>query len=308
MNTTKQDAIEKILLLMQEHAITLNEIKTRLEPVEKKNSSSLIKKFFGFVGVTFIFCGLVIYMSEHWAMMNSAARIIITLGVGVALFFFAIIASRDTRYEKMLTPLFILAALFETGGMFVAIKELFSSSGDLRYAALLVFGTLFTQQIIAFAKIQRTSLLFTSLFFAWAATTILLDLLGMKSDYISLSIGFSLTCIAYGLTKTSHHSLSPIGYLIGSTLFLWGMFLVLQHTSFELVFLGISILTVYISTLLSSRMLLLTGTASMISYISYFTNKHFVDSVGWPIALILCGMMILVIGAVAMNLGKGMSK
>jgi hypothetical protein len=46
----------------------------------------------------------------------------------------------------------------------------------------------------------------------------------------------------------------------------------------------------------------------MIVYIGYFTQKHFVDSVGWPIALIIFGLVMFGISGVAIRIGKGMRK
>jgi hypothetical protein len=42
----------------------------------------------------------------------------------------------------------------------------------------------------------------------------------------------------------------------------------------------------------------------MLSYIGYFTAQHFVHSVGWPVALILLGLMFFAISSFALRIRK----
>ena len=39
----------------------------------------------------------------------------------------------------------------------------------------------------------------------------------------------------------------------------------------------------------------------MLSYIGYFSAKHFVDSLGWPVTLVLMGIAFLGIGTIAIK-------
>jgi hypothetical protein len=302
---TKQDVIQQILTLMKEYEISLHELsESQNQNPDVQGSNTIIKKLFAFIGGIFILSGLGIYISQHWSEMNSAARIIITFGTGIALFVFAIIGSREQKYAKILTPLFLLAALFELIGMFVTINELFPRGHDLRYAALVVFGTLFLQQIFTFWKTPRTSLIFISLLFGYAFYSIAFNLMWVASDTVSTLLGASLICISYGLDQTSHRAIAPFWYLFGSIIFLYGVFSLCQNTRVELLYIGISTLIIYLSTIVRSRTLLFSGTVSLIGYIGYFTSKHFVNSIGWPISLILFGLIMLGISAAAFNIGK----
>ena len=55
---------------------------------------------------------------------------------------------------------------------------------------------------------------------------------------------------------------------------------------------------------LKSRMVLLLSTLAVIGYIIYFTAEYFADSVGWPIALILLGFIIIGLGYMSISLNK----
>jgi len=55
---------------------------------------------------------------------------------------------------------------------------------------------------------------------------------------------------------------------------------------------------------LKSRLVLLLSTLSVISYIIYLTAEYFADSIGWPIALILLGFIIVGLGYMSLALNK----
>ena len=39
-------------------------------------------------------------------------------------------------------------------------------------------------------------------------------------------------------------------------------------------------------------------------YVGYFTKENFADSVGWPLALILLGILMMAIGAFAVRIHR----
>ena len=69
-------------------------------------------------------------------------------------------------------------------------------------------------------------------------------------------------------------------------------------------FLGAASGLVYLSTVVHSRMLLFVATVGMLSYIGYFSAKHFVESIGWPIALMVFGLLLIGMSALAFRISK----
>ncbi|MGC2166261.1 MAG: hypothetical protein WA632_09635, partial [Gallionella sp.] len=53
---------------------------------------------------------------------------------------------------------------------------------------------------------------------------------------------------------------------------------------------------------LQSRALLFTTVVAMLGFISFYTAKHFANSLGWPITLVLLGVAFLGVGTIAMKL------
>jgi len=124
-------------------------------------------------------------MAMNWDVMNTAARIIITLGSGIAVFIMAIVASGDERYTRVKTPLYLIAAALQPVGIPVAIDE-FSAGGDWHYAALLTAAMMGFQQGAVFWQKRDTTLLFTTLLFVLWVFGVSLDLLAVDEDLIAL--------------------------------------------------------------------------------------------------------------------------
>jgi len=303
---TKQEAIEQILGIAREHGLTPAEIEAALtvaEPGGLEPSASMLGRILGYLGGTFIFAGLSIFIALNWDVMNTAARIIITLGSGITVFIMALVASGDERYVRVKTPLYLIAAALQPVGILVAINE-FSSGGDWHHAAILTAGILVFQQAAVFWQKRDTTLLFTSLFFALWFFAVTLDLLNVDENLIALILGASTIGFCVGLERTPHRGMNPFWYLFGSAWFLYGLFDLVQHSAVELIFLAAACGGVFLSTWVRSRTLLFVSTISILAYISYFTHEHFQDSLGWPLVLILLGLVFIALSAIAIRINK----
>ena len=60
----------------------------------------------------------------------------------------------------------------------------------------------------------------------------------------------------------------------------------------------------YACVVLKSRALLLTTVIAMLSYIGYFSTQYFVDSLGWPVTLILMGVAFMGVSALAIKVKR----
>ncbi|TMQ74386.1 hypothetical protein ACCUM_1691 [Candidatus Accumulibacter phosphatis] len=94
--------------------------------------------------------------------------------------------------------------------------------------------------------------------------------------------------------------------LIGSAMAYTGLFDLVYKTAVEPAFFAVTASMLYACILLQSRALLLTTVIAMLSYIGYFTTQHFVDSLGWPISLVLMGVAFMGVSALAMRVKRQM--
>jgi len=126
-----------------------------------------------------------------------------------------------------------------------------------------------------------------------------------SADWAGLLTGISVMSAAYGLHKAKRFSrLTGLGYFFGSILAYTGLFDLVQNTPAELLYLGITASMLYACVVLQSRSLLFTTVIAMLGFIGFFTAKHFANSLGWPITLMLMGVAFLAVGTIAIRVKR----
>ena len=301
----RSEALAEIVARARQHHLTAQEIASALgEPqAGERGARNVLVRVLAYMGGTFVFAGLGIFIALRWELMGSAARVVITLGSGLAACVLAVLSNRDPRFEKAAAPLFLVTAALEPTGMMVAFQE-FGSGGDWRWAALVTAGTVGVQFLLTFARLRLSTLLFLSICFVMLFWWTAFDLLDVDGDVTALVLGAALVLAAVGIDRTSHSVVTPLWYLTGAAAFLFGLFDAVRRTPFELLFLLSAAGFVYLSAVLHSRTLLLVATVAMLAYTAWFTGEHFAESVGWPLALIAFGLLMIALSALAFRIDR----
>lgn len=126
-----------------------------------------------------------------------------------------------------------------------------------------------------------------------------------SANWASLVIGVCVMFTAYGLHKAGRHSgLTTLGYLLGSIMAYAGLFDLVHNTPVELIYLAISASMLYACVVLQSQALLFTTVIAMLGFIGFFTAKHFANSLGWPVSLVLMGVAFLGVGTIALKVKR----
>ena len=311
-------ALQDIVALAREHRLTAVEIGAALadEPAPAADLSAVARsaeaesrartilvRVGAYLGGTFVFAGIVAFIALQWDSMNSAARVIITLGSGLAAFAMATIATRDSRFDKAAPPLFLIAAGLEPTGMLVAFNE-FGSGGDARWAALFTAGVMAIQFAAIFSVLRQSMLLFLAVLFAMLAWVTVFDILNVDESFGIMMLGGCLLLAAIAADRTPHRVITPAWYLVGGIGFLYGLFDLVEGTLFELLFILTASGFVYLSAAIPSRTLLLVATGAILGYTGWFTGEHFADSLGWPLALMLFGLLMISLSAIAFRIDR----
>jgi hypothetical protein len=132
-----------------------------------------------------------------------------------------------------------------------------------------------------------------------------MDQVEMDDDYISFALGLSGLFITHALNKTRHRPLVPFFYFTFGWAMAGGAFAILKDFKpFDFALIGVAAFMIYASVLAESRAFLVASVIAMLAYIGYFTNEYFANMVGWPIALIVMGLVMVGLSAYAVNLGK----
>lgn len=302
----RQDALEDIIQLIRNHGITIADIEAALKgtpDVAAKRGGSILARLFGYVGGLFIIAGMAYFIGMQWDEMNTASRIMVTLGSGFCVFVMALTCTTRENLEKAATPLFLLAALLEPAGLLVMLKE-FSRGGNPAHGALFTCLVMLIQQGCTFWAKDRTVLALTTLFFGCSFFGIAFDLMRLDGNLIGAVMGVSLTCIAYALGKSKHKSLSPLCYFFGPVFLLFAVGDWVEGTPVEILFLGLSVALIFLSTVVRSGTLLAVGTLATLAYVGYFLGKHFANSLAGPIGLMLLGVMLIGAGVLAVKINN----
>jgi hypothetical protein len=121
-------------------------------------------------------------------------------------------------------------------------------------------------------------------------------------NWASLITGLCVGFAAYGMQKAERYPrLIALGYFVGSIMAYVSLFDLVDDTPIELLFFAVTASMLYACIVLQSRALLLTTVIAMLSFIGYFSGKHFANSLGWPITLVLMGVAFLGVGAIAIK-------
>lgn len=301
----RDDALAAIADIARTHGLTVEDIAAFLSrgQVQPHRKTEILTKLFGYLGGVLIFAGLVIYAGMQWDGMGSAERIAITLGPGIIAYVLAIACLRDPRYIRAATPLFLIAGLLQPSGMMVAIAEL-SHGGDERHALLVVFAIMAVSFGFTFWREQRATLLFLLLIYVSSWFAVFFDLMGLEDDYNALVVGFFLTAVTYGISKTRYRTISGFWYFVGSAILLAASFDILERSPFDVLFLGLACFLMFVSLVVRSRALLLNGTLGVLFFIGYYTSEYFADVGGWPLALLVMGLVLIGMSKVALELNR----
>ncbi len=299
------DAIDRIRAIARAHGFSADEVAAAIREAETGDPqrAGLLGRILAILGGIFVFSGIAVFIGLNWESMNTAARIVVTLGSGVATFILALIADHDERYQRAATPLFFVAAALQPTGLLVTIDEFFSG-GDWHFAAMFVAGVMALQQGLVFRSRGRAVCLFTTILFSLWFLATLFDYVGIDGEFAAIVLGGSTVGLSVGLSKTRYAEVVPFWYLAGSIAFYSGLHSILDDTVIELLFLAVASAGIFLSAVVASRMLLGVSTIAMLGYIAEFTAENFAESLGWPIVLILIGLALIGLSGLALRINR----
>ncbi|MEM1436440.1 MAG: DUF2157 domain-containing protein [Pseudomonadota bacterium] len=303
--TGRAAALEEIRRLASQHDLSAQEIASALAaPADPQRS--VLQRVFAYLGGLFLFAGIAAFIALNWADFPSLARVGITFGVGVALFFAAIAVERANQWPAMVAPLLLAALFLEPTGMLVAFDE-YGSGGDWRYAVLLTSLAVALQAGMTGLGLQRSAepaqaqaglvvLVFAAVLFGTSFWITLLDLCGVDENLSALTVGVALVLVGLGLDRQRYRWNRSAWPGIGSVFVFLALWNLVERAQYEMLFAVVAIADIYLSVLTRTRSLLVTGVAALLFYIGYFTAEHFADSLGWPLVLMVIGLAFVAVG------------
>lgn len=269
-----------------------------------------------YLGGAIVFLGIAILLGQNWEYFNPLVKVAVTLGSAFSAFLAAVLLLGYPNLKGPAQAFFLLSGLVLPLGMYVTVDKLgFDvAQNSVQWVIWLVMFGLF---LAAYFKFRIPVLALFSVLFATGLYSLSIDLVAgqnfVSSDkvmqYKVLFAGLAYLCLGYYFVQTELRSLTGFLYGFGVLAFL-GAAMALggwdphQNVFWELAFpflvFGVIILSVY----LKSRAFLVFGSLFLVGYIFKLTGEYFQESLGWPLALVIAGFLVMLVGYYAVSLGK----
>ncbi len=255
------------------------------------------------IGGIIALVGVGVLVAQNWEEIGFGGRLLVTLGIALATYLMALVLRKD-EHSALSQVLFIIAAALAPLGVYVLLDQAgkdFSLGAQIGTALML--GLVFA---VAFVASRRPVLVLITIAFAtWAYYTIILKVLSESVYYFSgdvlkwatMLLGFSYLCIGYGYrTSIGGYVNQVTKHLYGlGTLAMLGAGIAIGGV-FDVIYIALLFAAFYGSVYLKSGEMLGLGAFFLVAHIINLTAEYFVDSIGWPVALIGIGFLVIGVG------------
>ena len=315
MSQTKANHLAEIVSMMRLYGINLNDIDSyeKAYPKPLKETPRLIL-FLAYLGGLLVLGGVGIFLKDHWSDFGSIERILMTYGVGTSLY----ITSLALYYKKVstltLSNLFVIAFVFQWGGLGVAIKELFPDGNNIPLFILSLSSMMLLQTSVTFARVRLTSILFMVLIFLSMSYGALVSYLYMDGviphkilktvisargvytlDLFAIFGGLLMIAITQKVQQSQYRIISGVWYFAAMALFYMAAYQMLSGLLMK-EFFGLFVLVgMVMSQALRSKIMLTLTALALCSYLVDMTTKYFLDTPWWPLALVSLGVLVIII-------------
>lgn len=265
-----------------------------------------VSNIFYFIGAVIVIIGVLILTVQNWNDIGSFGRILVTIGVALV----AYVSAYMTRAKNALSQImFAVSAVLAPIGAFVLANEMdikINLETNLVISAIL-FVIFFASKLIVKKEILTVA---SVVFGTWAYYSAILKLFGggvvdaeiMKWATVFLGISY----LSLGINKMKTLGRKNI---ISSLLYGFGTFAIMMPVitmdgAFNLIFFAVVFAGFYGSIFLKSRTMLALSALFLMAHLVKLTGEYFADSIGWPVALIFLGFVVIGVGYFTLELNR----
>ncbi|MFA7302490.1 MAG: DUF2157 domain-containing protein [Candidatus Paceibacterota bacterium] len=322
----KQQVIEFITRQLQEGVISKEEVAGLLGGVApavgapvvaaEVSQRNLIHTFYTIGGII-VFAGVGILVGQNWDDIGFAGRVLVTLGISLLAYVLALLA-RGPEQRNLSQLLFALSAGLAPLGTYVLLDGggVDFTSGVQCVAALVLavtFGAAY------FASRRNLLVVVVALYASWAYYAFIVRAFDVTPfdaadlfKWATMLLGIAYVLVGYGYLAQSSAPLSREDKdekRVQNFFYTYGTLGVLGAGIsfggvFDIFYIALIFAAFYGSVYVKSRAMLGLGALFLIAHIINLTSQYFVDSIGWPVALIAIGFLIIGVGYLAFYLNK----
>jgi hypothetical protein len=269
-----------------------------------------------YIGGAIVFLGIAILVGQNWSTLSFLTKLIATLGAAIAAYIVGWIFSRDAKTETVGGAFYLISALVLPIGLYVLLYNAGLDTGTAATQSL-ISGISFGIFLLSYAIFRKHIFtLFSIIFGTWFFFNLTNFMVGGNpifdwhfAAYRTLAVGLSYILIGYAFAKGEKASLSGFLYGFGILGFL-GAALALggwspeENIFWETVFPILAFATLFVSVHLKSKSFLTFGALFLMAYILKITGEYFSHDLGWPLALVLAGLLLIAVGYLYVYLRK----
>ena len=320
----KQEVLLQVTELAKTKEITKEEVVYAYEagagmtPISPTAHRFDISQVLYYIGGAIVFLGIAVLLYQNWSSFNTVVKILVTFGVAIVSYIVGVLFAKYPEYDGAANAFFLISALVSPVSLYVLFDKigLDIATAPIQLAIYLVLTVVY----IASFKIMKKTLLYlfciifaTGLFHyvvVWLIGNSLTQENALKVyEYEAMVTGLSYMLLGYHIQQTEEKALTGVLYAFGSFVFLMasiflGGYSPNQNSFWELIYPLLVFGIIFASIYVKSKSLLTFGTLFLIAYILKLTAEYFSTGLGWPLALVLAGLIIMVVGYYAVRINK----
>jgi hypothetical protein len=282
----------------------------RAEQVSSLARRMTLTRVFYYLGGLIVLIGIGFLIYQIWEDIGSVGHVLVTLGFAIVLYIVGTIFMKSYAESEVGVVMHILGALLMPTGVYVLLFELNRDPIALEWIVSWIFLGVTLMYAISYFLNRHPVFTFFSVVYGtgmlYAFSTAILNFPGEDFfAYLTMAIGVGYMLLARGFKNTRNSVLSGFFSAFGSLGFLGAAFSrVFDSLFWQLLFLALVSGGIILSLRMKSKAVLIFSTLFLIAHIVFLTSEYFADSVGWPVALIILGFVIIGVGYASFRLGK----
>lgn len=321
-NQTNESLLNEIRQRLASNTLSVTAVQSVLhefaQPTEKTGFHFSFIKLLYIIGGVIVALGIMFFVGQIWTDIGAFGRIAVTFGLGILLAGYGTHFMRSQPATLLGDVLHAIAGLLLPGGALVVLDEL-STGIDSVWPVIAVFTATTIFYLFLLRVLPSSILVFYAIANSTIALTLLFAELFPRADaqvyfLYSMVIGVVYVYLSFAFQSEWNKYLLALLSLVGGATFYIAAFMSIfdgqifygsGHSVFwEMLFPVLAIGGMFLATKVQSRILLFVTTVALIAYIVYLTDEYFADSIGWPLALVILGFVIIGIGYTSIKLGK----
>ncbi|MFA5080684.1 MAG: DUF2157 domain-containing protein [Candidatus Paceibacterota bacterium] len=314
----KKELLQNIKELVEQKIITKDEIDTAYN-IGNQGAVLLKKKFeivdiLYYVGGTIVFLGIFILVGQNWSTLGFGTKLLATFGAGIVAYIVGILFSQDHRTETISTPFYLISALVLPIGLWVIFENIMEVGYGVQS---LISGILLITYLFSYFVLRKNVfVLFSIIFGTWLFFSFTNFMAGSMPTfdwqfyaYRTLIVSVTYVLLGYSFSETKQSPLKGFLYLFGVFGFLvsalsLGEWEPHQNIFWELIYPVLVFGVLFLSVTLKSKIFLTWGALFLVAYIFKITAEYFSNNLGWPLALVVAGFLMIGVGYMFFSLKK----